>query len=99
MKRRLPVLVAIISLLLIVLASTLTSQDIPPGAGDENCGKIASSCSGGSNCRELPTSLQPVDLNCWTNCCWEGSGNCGTKPWGWIFRTPCGRPLSTGICC
>ncbi len=98
LKRNLLLLSLITSLLVIALASAITGQDIPPGAGGENCGKIATSCGGGSGCTPLPISYRPIDIDCYSNCDWTASGNCGTKEWLWFFRRPCGRPLGTDIC-
>jgi hypothetical protein len=66
-----------------------------PLAGGE-CYKLAQACSSNPKCLKNPTSLQPLtdipDPYGFT-----AVGKCGSKR-RWLWRVPCGKPVTASVC-
>lgn len=78
---------------------------VPDSVVEAQAGGLApcgtqTTCGGGSDCAPLPTSLHPVDTDCFNQeCPWEASnGKCGSKNCWLIFRCGCGEVLTGGVC-
>ncbi len=64
---------------------------------DKTCYKLDKTCSSDPKCLKNPTSLQPLtDIPDPYGA--VGFGKCGSKKKWWIWRVPCGKPVTVRFC-